>query len=172
MNIRRSQDKDIELLPDLERRAGAIFREVGMSDIADGDPTSAEEYREIHLNGLLWVSADAQDQPAGFLAAKILDGCAYIHEISVDPSHQGKKIGRTLIGQFCTWAAESGYPLVTLSTFAAVPWNGPYYAKLGFEEVDGHTLGTEHLAVRKAEISGGLDPKQRIFMQKQTTHSS
>ena len=166
LNIRRSQDKDIDLLPELESRAGALFRTIGMDNIANGEPTSAAAYREIHLNGLLWISADAEDRPAGFLAAKILDGCAYIHEISVNPDHQGKKIGKKLIDHFCAWAASRGYPCMTLSTFSNVPWNGPYYAKLGFTEIDGKDLGPEHRSVREAEIAGGLDGTLRIFMRR------
>ncbi len=166
MQIRQSKDDDVSYLPELEQRAGAIFRSVGLDDVADSDPIPIETFFEIHANGLIWIAAEEDGPPAGFLAAKILDGCAYIHEVSVDPAHQGKKIGNRLIQTFCAWAKGRGYPLVTLSTFRSVPWNGPYYAKLGFEEIEGSALGPNHVAVRQGEIDSGLDAAERIFMQR------
>lgn len=166
MKIRLAKRDDCKHLPTIEKRAGMIFRTVEMDDIADGDPTSETEYAAICKNGLLWVAADEMDAPGAFLAGKILDGCAYIHEVSVDPAHQGKGLGKALIEAFCDWAAGRGYPIVTLSTFRSVPWNGPYYQRLGFEVVELPELGPDHEAVREQEIAGGLDATERIFMRK------
>lgn len=166
MKIRPATKDDATLLPQLEERAGAIFRNVGMDEIANAPPTSEAEYAAICENGLLWIAADAADRPGGFLAGKILDGCAYIHEVSVDPDHQGKGLGKMLIDTFCRWAKDRGYPLVTLSTFRSVPWNSPYYVRLGFIETAGSDLGPDQVAVREQEIDDGLDGEQRLFMQK------
>ena len=166
MKIRLANAQDVVALPDLEKRAGELFRETGLDEIADGDPTSEAEYTDIQAQGLLWVAVEGTARPGAFLAGKIIDGCAYIHEVSVDPSQQGKGLGRSLIEHFCAWAKSRGYPLVTLSTFRSVPWNGPYYAKLGFKEVAGADLGPNHLAVRRDEVENGLDANDRIFMSR------
>ena len=34
----------------------------------------------------------------------------------------------------CAWAAEQGYPEITLATYRDLPWNGPFYASEGFVE--------------------------------------
>ena len=166
MKIRLATPQDVAYLPDLERRAGAIFSDIGMDDIADGEPTSAAEYAAIQENELLWVACDKAERLAGFVAVKILDGCAYIHEVSVDPDFAGQKIGRRLIDTLCDWAKDRGYRLVTLSTFRDVPWNAPYYARMGFEIVEMDLLGPHHAAVRAEEIEGGLDGTLRVFMQR------
>ena len=166
MRIRLATPEDVLLAPELERRAGAKFSDVGMEDIAAGEPTSAAEYSAIQEDGLLWVACDDADRPAGFIAAKILDGCTYIHEVSVDPDFAGQKLGRRLIDTLCDWAKQRGYPLVTLSTFRDVPWNAPYYAKMGFEIVEMDALGPNHAAVRADEIDGGLDGTARVFMRR------
>ena len=166
MKIRLANTDDVAHLPDLERRAGAVFREVGMEDIADGEPTSVTEYAAIQEDGMLWVANDEAGRLAGFIAAKILDGCVYIHEVSVDPDFAGQKIGKRLIDFLCDWAKQRGYSLVTLSTFRDVPWNAPYYAKMGFEIVEMDVLGPNHAAVRADEIEGGLEGTARVFMQR------
>ena len=166
MKFRLANIEDVPHLPDLERRAGALFDDVGMADVADGEPTSAAEYAAMQENGLLWVACDEADRLAGFVAAKILDGCVYIHEVSVDPDFAGQKIGGRLIKTLCDWAKQRGYPQVTLSTFRDVPWNAPYYARMGFEIVGMDTLGPDHEAVRADEIDGGLDVSKRVFMRR------
>ena len=48
---------------------------------------------------------------------------------------------------------------------ADVPWNGPYYARLGFRTLDLATLNPALQAVRRAEESAGLPMAHRICMQ-------
>lgn len=167
MLVRLSEIEDLKFLPEIEKRSGRLFREIGMDAVADDDPPSDEEFLSFHDSGLLWVIAEKSAQPAGFLAAKILDGCAYLHQISVDPEFQGGGLGRRLIEEFCTWAKGRGYPLVTLSTFRNVPWNGPYYARLGFKEAASKDLGPQHHLVQQHEQEDGLDVTQRCFMKRQ-----
>ena len=51
------------------------------------------------------------------------------------PDHAGRGVGRALLRAGCDWAAARGYPELTLATYRDVPWNGPFYASEGFEEV-------------------------------------
>ena len=53
------------------------------------------------------------------------------------------------------WARASGLAAVTLTTFRDVPWNAPFYRRVGFEVVDDPTPGLA--AVRAAERAEGLD---------------
>ena len=36
----------------------------------------------------------------------------------------------------CTWARSHGYGAVTLTTYRDVPWNAPFYERLGFSVLD------------------------------------
>ena len=40
-----------------------------------------------------------------------------------------------LVLQVCDWAAGNGYASVTLTTFRDVPWNMPFYERLGFRVI-------------------------------------
>ncbi len=46
---------------------------------------------------------------------------------------------------------------MTLTTFADVPWNGPYYRRLGWRDLPAAELGPELAAIRRHEASLGLD---------------
>jgi GNAT superfamily N-acetyltransferase len=74
-------------------------------------------------------------------------------------------IGSALVERACEWARAHDYPAITLTTYADVPWNGPYYAKRGFMEVADPSPGLR--AVRDQERGVGLDAVgRRIVMRR------
>ena len=64
----------------------------------------------------------------------------------------------------CDWAGERGYAEITLTTFRAVAWNMPFYARLGFEEITASELRPALAAVVLEEATRGLDPDVRVVM--------
>jgi hypothetical protein len=54
---------------------------------------------------------------------------------------------------------------LTLTTFDDVPWNGPYYTRLGFRTLDLAALSPGLQAVRQGEAEAGLPMEHRICMQ-------
>jgi hypothetical protein len=61
-------------------------------------------------------------------------------------------------------ARAEGFGAVTLTTYRDLPWNGPYYAGLGFKEVDPGEAGPGHLKKLRAEADAGHDPGRRCVM--------
>lgn len=59
-----------------------------------------------------------------------------------------------------------GLPALTLSTFRTVPWNAPYYRRLGFREVEAAQITAGLRAVLDAEVAFGLDPSTRVCMRR------
>ena len=62
------------------------------------------------------------------------------------------------------WAREHDLAGLALTTYARVPWNAPYYTRLGF-----HALPEPHVppglrAVREHEAERGLDAWPRVVM--------
>jgi hypothetical protein len=57
----------------------------------------------------------------------------------------------------CEWAAQAGCAEVTLTTFAQVPFNAPFYARLGFTVIDDAVLPAPLAAMRRREADLGLD---------------
>jgi GNAT superfamily N-acetyltransferase len=97
----------------------------------------------------------AGDPPVGFVSIDVIDGCAHIDQLSVLRDHGGHGIGRALLDEAVRWARADGLAAVTLTTFRDVPWNAPFYRRVGFEVVDDPTPGLA--AVRTAERAEGLD---------------
>jgi len=66
----------------------------------------------------------------------------------------------------CDWARGEGFARVTLTTFRDVPWNAPFYRRLGFEEIPAADLHPELREIMDEEATHGLDPTLRIAMRR------
>ncbi len=84
--------------------------------------------------------AEAAGQPIGFILTEPLDDALFIVEVAVHQDWQHQGIGRMLLKQVIEGAQQMGYPAVTLTTFREVPWNAPFYTRLGFTMLDELTL--------------------------------
>lgn len=69
-----------------------------------------------------------------FLAARATADRLHIDEVDVHRSHQGQGLGRRMILKTIVWARAHGFLAMSLTTFRSIPWNGPFYASLGFRE--------------------------------------
>lgn len=147
----------------VERAAGARFRDVGMDDIADSDPTPATILEERAAAGRLYVALGGNGRVAGFLIWSPKDGCAYIEEVSVHPAHAGHRLATRLIDALAG-DAQGRFQALTLATFRDVAWNAPYYARLGFEELPHEHVGAEHAVSWRRQAEHGLDMTRRLFM--------
>ena len=153
---------EVGRLQDIERAAGARFRAIGMAEIAEHEPTAAEELELYAAGRRLLVARDATNRIAAFLVWSPKDGKAYIEEVASDPSDAGRGLGALLIGRLQD-EVQGRYTHITLATFRDVPWNAPYYARLGFVECAVQSLGSDHEAAwqDQAEL---LDMSRRLFM--------
>jgi hypothetical protein len=66
----------------------------------------------------------------------------------------------------CEWAASAGYREVTLTTFRDVPFNMPFYARMGFEVIPPGELSSVLRLVVQDETHRGLDPARRVVMRR------
>ena len=74
-------------------------------------------------------------------------------------------VGAALLDAVAGLARARGWPALTLSTFKDVPFNAPYYARLGFAEVEALTPGM--LDIRAEHEARGLDETARVFMRRE-----
>ncbi len=163
--IREARPEDLPELREVERAAGRPFREIGMDAVADDEPPSVEELAAYQADGRAWVYMDHDDRPVAYLLVAVVDGHAYIEQVSVRPEHARRGVGRRLIDVAREWAVARGLPELSLTTFADVPWNGPYYERLGFEVVAPEHLTEGLRAIRAAEAAQGLDAWPRVVMR-------
>lgn len=135
LRIRPTTLNDIAALPAIERAAAGRFRDFpALAWLADGEVISAEQHLGYVKRGLSWLAL-ANDQPVGFILAEAHPSSLFIVELSVDLDWQGKGIGRQLIARVADHARRKGLTALTLTTFRDVPWNAPFYARLGFEMI-------------------------------------
>ena len=165
MRVRAARDDDGMSLREIERRAGDRFRDVGLSAIADDEPASVQELARYADSGRSWVAVDGTGIPIGYVLVDEVDGNAHVEQMSVEPSHQGRGVGRALLERVGEWAVATGCPALTLTTYAGVPWNAPLYEHLGFRVMGAHEVGPELAAVRVAEKAAGLDIAERVCMR-------
>ncbi len=165
--IRSARDEDLPVLRDIERAAGKVFADIGMTFVADDEPPSIDTLRAFQQDGRAWVSVDQDDQPVAYLIAELIDDDAHIEQVSVHPAHRGERLGRQLIEHLGDWAREHGARALTLTTFTEVVWNGPYYERCGFRRLDDSELTPGLRAVRAAEAAHGLDRWSRATMRRE-----
>lgn len=163
--IRAARASELESLRELERAAGAPFRELGMDQVADDEPPSVAELARFVEDAGAWV-VDEDGAPVAYLLVEVLDGAAHIEQVSVPPGHARRGLGRALLEVAAAWAADRGLPALTLTTFAEVPWNAPYYERLGFETLGDDDLGAGLRRLREREAALGLDRWPRVAMRR------
>ncbi|OXI17403.1 GNAT family N-acetyltransferase [Burkholderia sp. AU15512] len=164
--IRPATREDAAAMAAVEVAAAQRFRAIGMTQIAEGEPTDETAVLERIDDGRAYVAVDPQGMCVGFAFYRLLDAQRlYLEELDVAPSHAGQRIGARLIEQVRARAAQERIAEIVLSTFRDAPWNAPYYARLGFSIVDAAALDDTLRAIRAHHVALGLDETQRVFMR-------
>lgn len=165
--IRAARDEDATAMLRIEVAAGRMFAEVGMDFVAEDDPGTVEELLEYVREGRAWVVDGSAGIPVAYLIAEWVDGCVHVEQVSVDPAYAGKGIGAALVEHLARWARERGAPALTLTTYAEVAWNAPYYERLGFRRLADDELTPGLRKIRAAEAAHGLDRWPRLGMRRE-----
>jgi GNAT superfamily N-acetyltransferase len=162
--IRLARVGELPLLVEIEREAGTLFRDLGMDAVADDDPGSVAGLTDFQRDGRVLVFCDEQDRPVAYLLLGVVDGYGHVEQVSVHPGHSRRGIGRQLIEAADEWARARGLAGLALTTYALVPWNAPYYERLGFRVLAEPDVPPELRAVREHEAERGLDAWPRVVM--------
>ena len=162
-SLRLAKPADAEHMPAIEAAAATLFDTVeGLPQI--GRDTIPVETLQRYIRKGHCLVAFVGDDMAGFLVSEPFGRELHIRELSVDPAFQKRGIGAGLLRACMIDAHNSGFRALTLTTFRDVPWNGPFYASRGFEEVadlDAHPRLAEELANDEA---AELPKETRIAM--------
>jgi GNAT superfamily N-acetyltransferase len=167
MGIRPAALAELPLLQDIERAAGEPFRALGMVMIADDDPPALDLLDRYRRLGRAWVSVDEADRPVAYLISDEVDGAAHIEQVSVHPAAARRGLGSALIDHLAACAVADGLTALTLTTFTDVPWNAPYYTRLGFRALGEDELTEGLRDIRHQEARHGLDHWPRVCMRRE-----
>jgi GNAT superfamily N-acetyltransferase len=155
--VRPAMRADLALLPAIENSGAETFARYG-EPLADGSPPAPPgHYEQVFANGLIWVSENGDGQVVGFLAAQRVESALHVEEVDVLIEHQGRGHGRRLMTQAIDWARGQSLEAVTLTTFRHIPWNGPFYASMGFAELSAPGLPERLADILAEEASRGFE---------------
>ena len=146
--------------------AGEQFRVLGMAAIADDDPPTLAELAVFQADGRALVAAEGPGRPVGYLLLERHGRDAHVEQVSVHPGSARRGIGRMLLEAGAAWGRSQGLENLTLTTFAEVPWNAPYYRRLGFRDLREEDLGPDLARVRDREAAAGLARWPRVALSR------
>lgn len=154
MRIRLARPSDLRHLAAIEDAGLPLFEEHLGDRMVPALRSPAPAGVDRQLSGTLLV-ADVDGEVVGFAHLTFPDGAAHLEQISVLPSHGRRGVGAALVRATMEEARWAGHDRLSLCTYRDLPWNGPFYARLGFTEVERLAPFQERLRAHERDL--GLD---------------
>jgi GNAT superfamily N-acetyltransferase len=162
--ITTASPEHVEALSDIELAAATMFEGYVPASVPLVS-TPQSKFQSAQREGTLWVALSGAT-PVGFALVEMLaEDLPHLEEIDVTPTHGRRGLGTALVHTVLEWAKRAGHQQMTLTTFRNVPWNMPFYSRLGFVEIPTHELRQELETVVRDEADRGLDCDQRVVMR-------
>lgn len=164
--VRPARARDLPLLAAIEDSGVAMFEEA-LGDLT-GDALASPAvsgHDRAAQPGFILVAGD----PAiGFAHVVDLESHAHLDQISVHPDHARRGVGSALLEGAAERATLKGHGALTLTTYADIAWNAPFYARHGFTEfADDDPRTASQLAISAHEERLGLSRHgRRIWMRR------
>ncbi|WP_374448540.1 GNAT family N-acetyltransferase [Providencia sp.] len=163
--IRLATPADAKYLPAVEASAGQAFTTIEKYKwLAEGDGQTEQDHLDCIAEQLEWVAVNDSGEPIGFINAESHHDSLFICEVSVCQQWQGQGLGKQLIKQVLDAALARNITTVTLTTCRDVPWNAPYYQRLGFEILNKSQLTDTLRDILQYEIDAGFQATDRCAM--------
>ncbi|MBP6122658.1 MULTISPECIES: GNAT family N-acetyltransferase [Providencia] len=165
--IRLANVSDARLLPDIEKSAAQIFLgHEKFSWIAQGNVQTEQDHLNFIQRKMEWVAVNGSDEPIGFINVEKQANSLHICELSVCQQWQGQGIGKQLVNHIIDLALAQKIPAISLTTFCDIPWNAPYYQRLGFHIIKHENLTNELKSILQHEMDAGFQVDERCAMVK------
>lgn len=163
--IREVSQWDVEALAAVERSAAQAFSAIlGLGWLAHR-VCPPRHLSDRSPDGDCRLAATGEGSGiVGFILARRIEDHLHIDEVSVRRDWQRRGVGQTLMRHVLDAATEQDVVGTTLTTWRDVPWNAPWYRRLGFR-----TLGAEEAPkflsdLLALECAEGLSPPERVAM--------
>jgi GNAT superfamily N-acetyltransferase len=150
--IRFAQPADADLIEQIENEADRLLTD---RLAPEQWPAAPSGHDRLAQPGFLLVIEVQNGDIAGFAHVLEVDTVCHLEQLSVRPEHSRRGLGRQLLDAAREHAQERGHERISLRTYADVPWNAPFYERVGFAEEDPATDFHESLVDAEAQL--GLD---------------
>jgi len=166
--IRPGHENELALALDIDDDACVMFVDFDPRfdlSLPDDHPFVVAErsrWADAARLGRLLFACTPSAEPVGFVALGYVDGQPIVEQLSVRRAWTRRRIGRALLDRARRWSTGSGQ--LWLTTYASVPWNGPWYERMGFTRADPATCGPELLARFEHERDALPAADQRVAM--------
>ncbi len=149
---------------EIERAAAALFDATRYAEFAELEPYTAS----LNLvRDRVWVATSSENHPVAFAVFYPTETTVHLQEIDVHPDHARRGVGRRLIEALAHWAGSNGRTAITLTTFRDIPWNAPYYERLGFRALGPEEFTAELRVMWEEESRYGFPKGSRVCMRRE-----
>lgn len=170
LEIGLARGDELSTLQEIEGRAGDLFRAHPVTAALSLSVTPIERLERGRAEGMLWVARE-EARVVGFALVEDSGSAHHLEELDVDPARGRRGIGRRLVEKVIEEAAARDRS-VTLTTFGAVPWNAPYYERLGFVRLSEEALDAPLRDRMSEEAARGLVRADRVAMRFDAQHEA
>ena len=165
--IRLAYAFDLPAVRRVETSAATVFAGTHMDFAVNDAPNAAADLLAAIDRGLMWVAVDEREganEVVGFLFGEACAEGLYLRELAVAAPHQQRGHGAALMTTGIAAARRRGDRLVLLTTDRTLPWNAPFYTRLGFTVVEGDAIPAETKRRLARQYAAGFDPAHRCAM--------
>ncbi len=164
-SIRAARPGDLDAIVAIDDAASELYAGAGLTlELAADHPFVVEEVARwaLAIEGeRAHVAVDHEEELLGFVTLGLVDAEPYVDQLAVHPRAMRRGIGAALMERAFAW---SGAARLWLTTYAHLPWNAPYYQRLGFGIVPEAECGHELVQILERQRAALPAPEQRVAM--------
>lgn len=150
ITVRLARPDDAPQLPLIEQSAGKAFRGTVHDWVADDESEPPEAYLPMIAGGEVLV-AEADDAVVGYVRIGQEGDELHVFELDVRSEQQGRGVGKALMAAARDEARARACSAMTLTTFSNLPFNAPFYERLGFVALAAPSPRLAAILAREAE---------------------
>lgn len=164
--IRPAHPDEGSLAADIDDDACSLYADAGLPfDEAQNPGFFAREQRrwdESLAQGRQLLACAPSGEPVGFAALGYVGEAPMLLQLSVRRAWMRQGIGRALLARALQWSERAGALWIT--TYDHLPWNGPFYTRMGFETPPESSCSDELRGILDDERSALPAPERRALM--------
>ena len=117
-----------------------------------GDRTTTDHVRALLSTGVMLMSEDARGAPVGSAYVEIRGNHVYIGMVAVDPTRQGRGLGRTLMAAAEAYGRAAGCRAADITVVNLRTDLLPFYRKLGYVETGAEPFPDAEAITRECHL--------------------